>query len=248
MQNSSINKCAEILNSAKNILVLTGAGMSTESGIPDFRSKNGLYSKKIKGFDPERVVSLRFFLERPDVFYDFFKEQFASFDVQPNRGHKILAQWEAKGLVRHIVTQNVDGLHQKAGSKNVLEVHGTTTTATCYNQQCRAVYDVKELLKMEGEFWKCACGKGLIKPDAVFFDEPVTKIHEAVMYAEEADALLILGTSLQVYPVANIPMLNKEKPMIIINYDPTPLDHLPNTIAIHAGIGETLEKINELLK
>lgn len=247
MGNSIINKCAEILNNAENVMVLTGAGMSTESGIPDFRSKTGYFSKKFKGFELVRVVSLQFFLERPDVFYDFFKEQVASFNVQPNRGHKILAQWESKGLVRHIVTQNIDGLHQKAGSKDVLEVHGDTATATCGNPKCRAVYNLRELLKMDGEFWKCDCGNGLIKPNVVLYDEPVTKIQEALRYAEEADALLILGTSLQVNPIANIPMLNKEKPIIIINYDTTPFDHLPNNIAIHAGIGETLEKINELL-
>ena len=221
--------------------------MSTESGIPDFRSKDGFYSKKFKGFDPELVVTLDFFLERPNVFYDFFKEQVASFDIEPTRGHKILAQWESTGLIRSLVTQNIDGLHQKAGSKNVVEVHGSTTTATCYNQNCNAVYNVAELLQMDGEFWNCSCGNGIIKPDVVLFGEPVNKMPEAMMYAEEADVLLILGTSLVVYPVANIPMLNKEKPMIIINYDSTPFDHLSNTIAIHEGIGKTLEKINEAL-
>lgn len=243
MEDNMINQSASLIKSSKNIVVLTGAGMSTESGIPDFRSDKGIYNAV-----PEVILSYRYFAAYPKEFYDFAKKYFTFSKIEPNIGHQILAEWEKRGIVRHIITQNIDGLHQKAGSKNVLEVHGTFKSGTCQNKRCSKKYNMDELLIQEGKIYDCSCGKGLIKPDVVLYDEQVDKINDAIKLVRKADLFLILGTSLIVYPVANLPLfLEDSSKMIIINYTPTDFDSRENCSIINGGIGETLSKINILL-
>ncbi|MDD3225577.1 MAG: NAD-dependent protein deacylase [Clostridium sp.] len=243
--NPKIAECVDLIKTSNNIVVLTGAGMSTESGIPDFRSETGIYNMV-----PEKVLSYKYFLDNPKEFYDFIKRYFLLTNVEPNIGHKVLAEWENKGLIKHIISQNIDGLHQKAGSKNVLEVHGTMETATCQNPGCRKEYIMKDLLNLEGEFYYCHCKNkyGLIKPDVVLFDEPVDKINDAYLLMRDADLLVALGTSLNVYPVASLPkFLREDKHMIIINYMPTQYDNRKNCINIRESIGGTLSQVNEVI-
>lgn len=236
-----IEKCAKLIRDSKNTVVLTGAGMSTESGIPDFRSDKGIYKKV-----PEMVLSYGYFLSNPIDFYDFIKEYFMVANVEPNIGHKILADWEDRGLVNDIITQNIEGLHQKAGSRNVLEVHGTIETATCINNKCRSRYKLTDILKDDQIY--CSKCKSLIKPDVVLYDESVDKINHAARLTREADLLIILGSSMTVYPVASLPLfLSPQKYIIIINNSPTQYDDRQNAVSIYKPIGETLRLINNTL-
>lgn len=235
-------KVAELLQNAKNILVLTGAGMSTESGLKDFRSKDGLASVLYEGYYPEELLSRRFFYHNTDLFYQYLKEKLNVTGYSPNKGHLILSQWE-KTMNLTIITQNIDMLHQKAGSRNVLELHGTLASCTCLN--CSLKKSLREVFK---ESYNCPCG-GLYKPDIVLYDEEVTLIQKAFHLAKEADLLLVLGTSLKVYPAASIPEVFglEKKKMIIINRDETPYDHHYNVTEIHDGIGASLEKLDKYI-
>lgn len=236
-----LRKCVELIKSSKNTVVLTGAGMSTESGVPDFRSDRGIYKKV-----PEVVLSYRYFFSNPDDFYEFIKEYFTSADVEPNIGHEVLADWEKKGYVKQIITQNIDGLHQKAGSQNVLEVHGTMETGTCINKSCNSQYNFKDVLVSDSINCTKCCEP--IKPDVVLYDESVDKMEDATAIVRSADLLIILGSSMVVYPVASLPLfLASDKYTIIINNTPTQYDKRLNTIAIHNPIGETLREINQLI-
>lgn len=234
-------KAAALIQDAKNIVVLTGAGMSTESGLKDFRSKDGLGSRDYEGYYPEEILSRGFFFENPDLFYRFLREKLHVAGYAPNKGHRILAEWEEKGNLA-IITQNIDGFHQRAGSKKVLEIHGTLATAHCTG--CRRTAQLKDVLK---EGYRCACG-GLLKPDVVLYDEEVHRIQEALLLASQADLLLILGTSLRVYPAAALPDAYgiREKPAIIINRDETPYARHYRVLEINEGIGAVLEKIQRL--
>lgn len=242
MKMNQIIKAAELLKKSNKILVLTGAGMSTESGLKDFRSKDGLGSILYEGYYPEELLSRRFFYHNPALFYQYLKEKLNVTGFSPNKGHLTLAKWE-NTLNMTIITQNIDMLHQKAGSKNVLELHGTLATATCTN--CGVKKPLREIFK---DGYDCPCG-GIYKPDIVLYDEEVTMIHRAFAMAEEADLLLVLGTSLKVYPAASIPEVFglRNKSMIIINRDATPYEHHYNVTEIHDGIGATLERINKLI-
>ena len=232
-----IDKCADLIKKSKNTVVLTGAGMSTESGIPDFRSDKGIYKKV-----PEKVLSYAYFSSNPVDFYDFIKEYFTTANVEPNIGHNILANWENRGLVNYIITQNIEGLHQKAGSKNVLEVHGTIESATCVNKGCGTQYKLTDILN-GGQIYCLKCNS-LIKPDVVLYDESVDKINDAIKLVREAELLIVLGSSMTVYPVASLPLfLTHDKYIIIINNSPTEYDDRLNTIYIHRPIGETLKCI-----
>ncbi|MGI6119790.1 MAG: NAD-dependent deacylase [Desulfosporosinus sp.] len=238
-----IKEIASLLLKSKNTVVLTGAGMSTESGIPDFRSGRGVYADI-----PEEVFSLSFFYQNPRKYYDCVLKYLYFEDVRPNIGHIILAEWEKKGLVHHVITQNVDSLHLDAGSKNVIEIHGTGKTATCI--RCKKQYVFAELVKKGGEFYYCDCldkhANNLIKRDTVLFGESVPKYDEAFAIIQKAELILVLGTSLTVYPVAGLlqyaPPYSK---VVIINKTPTSFDNSHQVIAIHDSIGETLKTINE---
>lgn len=252
----TIQSCSEIVAKAKNIVVLTGAGISTESGIRDFRSRTGIYNHA-----PEYILSMDYFHEHPMAFYEFAFSNLYHPKALPNKGHRILAKWEQEGRIDCIITQNIDGLHQKAGSKNVIEFHGTMKTATCQN--CGQKYTIDDLLlrkQTEEKFFVCReCEADrdlfhLIKPDVVLFGdagewftpEGFEKILNRIA---EADCLLILGTSLRVTPFSAFPQYkNKNIPMIIINKGDTPYDYDNDTYVIQHSIGRCLSEIDDYLK
>ena len=252
----------ELIREAKQINIYTGAGMSTEGedgskdgGIPDFRSKSGLYQHA-----PETILFLDFFFNHPEKFYDFFFQSLYHPTVKPNKGHRILAEWEKKGKDIHIVTQNIDGLHSAAGSKNIIEFHGTVKTATCYNPKCQRQYTVDELLLRRQDmkhFYICDCGKSstkrYIKPDVVLYDEKgkwMSNKHISTIRQNNwrADVIMVLGTSLRVYPFRSF-IDNKppQIPLIIINEERLSQESLPNTYAIHRSISKTLSEIDQYI-
>lgn len=237
-------QCATLIQDANKILVLTGAGMSTESGIPDFRSNMGLYARDFQGLSPETILSLSFFRSNPKMFWKYISKYMNYADAKPNIGHYLLAKWEKKKDIT-IVTQNIDELHTLAGSVRVIEVHGSMKTATC--QGCHKKYQEEEVLTEENGYI-CDCGS-VIKPDIVLYEESVDKMVEVYPLIDKADLLIVLGTSLTVYPVAAIPEYfnRRNKHMIIINKTPTFYNGQPNCIEIHDSIGSTLEKIDAFL-
>lgn len=240
-----IKECAALIQNSGRILILTGAGMSTESGIPDFRSENGLYSGEFQGLRPETILSLSFFNRNPKVFWNYISKYMNYTDAKPNIGHYILAKWERKKELT-VITQNIEQLHTLAGSKNVIEVHGSMQTCTC--QGCGRKYGLKEVISKENGYI-CGCGSR-IKPDIVLYEESVDKMSAVYPCIENADLLIVLGTSLTVYPVALIPELfsRKKKPIIIINKAATPYNNEPGCIEIHDSIGRTLEKIDSFIE
>ncbi|MFB0917468.1 MAG: NAD-dependent protein deacylase [Clostridiaceae bacterium] len=235
------DKAVKLIKEAKNIMVLSGAGLSTEAGIPDFRSKNGLYSHNFHGYRPETVLSHSFYNENPDLFWEYMKTKLNYTDNGPDDSYKLLAKLEQSGKIKAIVTQNIDSLHYEAGSKNVIEVHGTLKK--CYCDSCLKEYSYSDLVNGLISY-KCSCG-GNIRPDVVLFDEDVPKIYNAVIEADKCDLLLVLGTSLVVYPVASIPriFLEKNHPVIIINRDETPYHGVGNVTEINDSLGSTLKYI-----
>lgn len=237
-----INTAADKINKASRILILTGAGMSTESGLKDFRSKDGLGRNHYEGFYPEEILSRDFFFKHTDIFYAYLKEKLNVTGISPNKGHLILKEWEKDKDIT-IITQNIDSLHQKAGSTKVLEIHGTLANCTCVN--CKINKSLKQVFQ---EGYDCPCG-GVFKPDIVLYDEEVTHIQEAFKDAKEAELLIVLGTSLKVYPAASIPEIYgvSHKGAIIINRDETPYAHNYSVVEINEGIGTTLDKINRML-
>lgn len=238
----NLEKVATLLKNSKKTVILTGAGMSTESGIPDFRSSRGLYSRV-----PEEMLSRSFFDRHPLEFYDFFSQNFIFDKFQPNKGHEILAKWEKEGLISRVITQNIDSLHTKVGSTNVLEMHGNVDVGICQNYNCKKSYTQREYLSMKDSNYRCECGY-LIKPDIVLYEEAVPKMNEAVREVESCDLFIVLGTSMIVYPVASlIEYLKKDANIVIINYSKTPYDQKKNVINIKEGIGDTLEKIDALI-
>ncbi len=238
---------ARWIEEARYAVALTGAGVSTESGIPDFRSpQSGLWQI----VDPFKVASLEGFLNDPVGFYDFWRWRFSKLkEAQPNITHRLLAGLEVRGKLRAIITQNIDDLHRKAGSKRVLEVHGNYTRGLCL--ECRTPYPIEELLKkaeQEG-FPRCDRCRGLLKPDVVLFGEllpPAFAESEAEVH--RADLLLVLGSSLEVYPVAGLVPQAKESgaKVAILNREETPFDRLAD-IAIHSDLGSAMCRLSELL-
>ncbi|NYE04153.1 NAD-dependent deacetylase [Bacillus niacini] len=253
MESSLLRTCTNLIQNAKNIVVLTGAGISTESGIKDFRSQTGIYQMA-----PEYILSLDNFHQNPAGFYQFAIENLYHPEAHPNQGHEILAQWEKDGKVSHIITQNIDGLHQKAGSKQVIEFHGTMKTASCQN--CRKTYSTEEMINRRNtmdEFYVCdhcstsAKNKRYIKPDVVLFGDAgewftMEGFNKIINIIHQADCLLVLGTSLKVTPFSTFPQYRREgTPMIIVNKGDTPFDHNKDSYVIHDSIGETLTNIND---
>ena len=196
-----IEKLQEIIDKSNNIVFFGGAGVSTESGIPDFRSKDGLYHMKYK-FPPEEILSHSFFMDNPDEFYKFYKDKMNSLNVLPNVSHKFLAKLEKVGKLRAVITQNIDGLHTKAGSKNVLELHGTIYKNHC--MECGREYSAEYVFGYDG-VPKCECG-GIIKPDVVLYEEALDDftVMQAINYIKQADTLIVAGTSLTVYPASGL--------------------------------------------
>lgn len=226
---------------ASRILVMSGAGLSTEAGIPDFRSKNGLYSMDFHGHDPQNILSHSFYLNNTKLFYEYLRTKLNLTDIKPDDSYHLLAKLEKEGHVQGIITQNIDSLHLEAGSSNVIELHGTLKRWYC--DQCGVKYEAKRMMEPDISP-NCECG-GIIRPDVVLFDESVPHIQDAWQAAEEADLLLVLGTSLLVYPAAHIPtiFLEKDLPVVIINRDPTPYALARGVTEINGEIGATLKQI-----
>ncbi|KUO75926.1 MAG: hypothetical protein APF77_17250 [Clostridia bacterium BRH_c25] len=244
---SRVEVCAKLIEDAKNIVVLSGAGMSTESGIPDFRSSNGLYSKTFRGLEPESILSLSFFKNNPELFWEFVKTSMDFTSILPNVGHKILSKWESQGKYINIITQNIDHLHTLSGSTRVIEIHGTMQTASCSNPTCKKHYKFNEIISNKnGHICTCGC---YIKPDVILYEEYVNELSKVYPLMAESDLLIILGTSLTVYPVAGIPDLFDidKKHIIIINKTPTRYENCKNCIEIHDGIGKTLSEIDKII-
>jgi NAD-dependent deacetylase len=255
MENKQFEICTSLIKNAKNIIVLTGAGISTESGIKDFRSKTGVYQ-----LAPEYILSLNYFFQNPREFYQFALENLYHPKAVPNAGHEILAKWEQEGKVSHIITQNIDGLHQKAGSKNVIEFHGTMKTASCLN--CSKCYSVEEMatrFHSVDEFYVCDnCDTKhikdrYIKPDVVLFGDTgkwfsVEGFDTILTMLHEADCVLVLGTSLKVTPFSTFPQYRRDDvPLIIINIGDTPYDTDTNTYVLQESIGKTLSLLDASL-
>ena len=234
----------KIYDEAKNIVFFGGAGVSTESGIPDFRSQDGLYSQEWK-YPPETIISRSFFDANPVEFYRFYRKKLIIKNVEPNIAHFQLAKMEQKGKLKAVVTQNIDGLHQKAGSKNVFELHGSTLRNFCMN--CGAKYDINFIAESENAPDKlphCTKCNGLVKPDVVLYEEGLDQnvINGAINAIRNADTLIIGGTSLVVYPAAGlIDYFNGDK-IILINKSETSSDYKANLV-IHESIGKVLDAL-----
>ncbi len=227
------------IDESRAIVFFGGAGVSTESGIPDFRSVDGLYSQKY-AWPPEQILSRSFFDAQPEEFYRFYRDKMLCLDAQPNAAHKKLAELEAAGRLRSVVTQNIDGLHQLAGSKRVWELHGSVHRNYC--MKCRRPYGVTEIKEGTG-VPRCVCG-GTVKPDVVLYEEGLDSatIEGAVADIQAADLLIIGGTSLAVYPAAGLINYYRGSRLVLINKSPTPCDGRAS-LAINLPIGEVLGQI-----
>ena len=226
------------ISESNRIVFFGGAGVSTESGVPDFRSVDGLYHQKFD-YPPETILSHSFFYSNTEDFYKFYREKMLVTDIEPNRAHKALAKLEAEGKLSAVVTQNIDGLHQKAGSKNVYELHGSVHRNYC--RRCAQFYSGEDLLQTTG-VPRCTCG-GLIKPDVVLYEEGLDGdcIENSVHAIANADLLIVGGTSLTVYPAAGLIRYYRGSRLVLINRDETPYDHNADLI-FRESIGYVLEE------
>ena len=224
------------IRESDNIVFFGGAGVSTESGIPDFRSVDGLYNQQY-AYPPETILSHTFYMRRPEEFYRFYRNKMLFPDAEPNRAHKALAKLEQEGRLRAVITQNIDGLHQKAGSREVLELHGSVLRNYC--TKCGKFYGLEAVLESEG-VPRCTCG-GVIKPDVVLYEEGLDQhtLQKAVYYISNADVLIIGGTSLTVYPAAGLIDYYGGKKLVLINKSVTPMDSRADLV-ISGPIGEIL--------
>ena len=235
-----IEKLRQIVSTSNNIVFFGGAGVSTESGIPDFRSAGGLYSQKTK-YPPEVMLSHSFFMSNTADFYEFYKSAKKLFlDAKPNKAHLWLYEMEKAGKLKAVITQNTDGLHQKAGSQNVLELHGSANRNYCLT--CDRIYDISVLINSAG-VPICECG-GIIRPGVVMYEESLDNmvLNAAVQYIENADALLIGGTSLGVYPAAGLINYYKGNKLVIINKSNTPMDAKANLL-VCGSLGEVFGEL-----
>ena len=242
MYEQEIGALQEIIDESAHIVFFGGAGVSTESGIPDFRSEDGLYHEKYS-YPPERIISHSFFLTNPEVFYRFYKEKMLCLDAEPNAAHRKLAELEQAGKLKAVVTQNIDGLHQKAGSKIVYELHGSIYRNYCL--RCHKFYPAEFIKASEGIPY-CSCG-GVIKPDVVLYEESLDgkTIEDAVTAIAHADTLIIGGTSLVVYPAAGFIDYFRGKHLVLINKAETGRA-VRAELSIQAPIGEILAEINKM--
>lgn len=232
----------KIIDESDNIVFLGGAGVSTESGIPDFRSESGLYSAKKKyGYPPETLLSHSLFIKRPELFYKYYKENLICTDAKPNNAHKALAKLEEVGKLKAVVTQNIDNLHQMAGSKNVFELHGSVYRNNC--MKCGRYYSLEDMLKIEGTVPKCECG-GMLKPDVVLYEEGLNDYvwGSAVRYMSRADVLIVGGTSLVVYPAAGLINYYRGDKLVLINKSKTSFDAQADLV-INDSIGKVLKEV-----
>ena len=230
----SLERLKDIIEKTDNIVFFGGAGVSTESGIPDFRSVDGLYNQKYD-YPPETILSHTFYRRMPEEFFRFYRDKMLCLDAQPNAAHRKLAQWEEEGKLKAIVTQNIDGLHQKAGSRNVLELHGSVLRNYC--ECCHKFYDAEYILNSQG-VPKCSCG-GSVKPDVVLYEEGLDNetVARAVEYISKADVLIIGVTSLAVYPAAGLIDYYRGNKLVLVNKTPTPRDREADLV-VQGSIGE----------
>ncbi len=239
MYEEEVKKLQEIIDDSSNIVFFGGAGVSTESSIPDFRSADGLYHQQYK-YSPEQIVSHSFFMRNTEGFYEFYKEKMMFLDAEPNPAHLKLAELEEAGKLSAVITQNIDGLHQAAGSRNVLELHGSIHRNYC--QKCGKFYDAAYVKNSEG-IPVCECG-GRIKPDVVLYEEGLDShvIQESIQAISRADTLIIGGTSLIVYPAAGFIDYFRGKHLVVINKSATARE-VGAELTIAAPIGEILGQI-----
>ena len=230
-----ITKFKQHVDNSNSIVFFGGAGVSTESGIPDFRSTNGLYYKQWK-YPPETILSLQFFLNNTKEYYDFYRERMIHTDAAPNKAHQKLAELEKAGKLKAVITQNIDGLHQKAGSQNVIELHGSVLRNYCMN--CKKPGSISE-----SGIPLCNCG-GIIRPDVVLYQESLDEnnLAKAIHHIQNADMLIIGGTSLVVYPAAGLVHYYKGSKMVVINQSPTPLDNEADLV-ISGKLGEIFDEL-----
>lgn len=232
-----IDKLIDMINNSKNIVVFTGAGVSTDSGLKDFRSDNGLY-KEDNDYPAEYLLSSECFYMHPDLFYDYYKKNFNCLDIKPNITHKLIKKLEDKKKVTAVITQNIDGLHTKAGSKIVYEVHGTIYKNHCI--KCHKEYDAKYVFNSKG-IPKCSC-KGIIKPDVVLYGEslPDDAFTSGIKAISKADLIIVMGSSLTVYPASSMLDYTINKKIVIINKDKTPYDYKADLV-----INDNLAKVSK---
>ncbi len=231
-----------IISSSHDIVFFGGAGVSTESGIPDFRSKDGLYHQEYR-YDPEEIVSAPFFYQDPKEFYRFYKDRMINLDAKPNAAHLYLAELEKARRLKGIITQNIDGLHQMAGSKNVVELHGSVHRNFCQN--CGRMFDAKAIKEDKEDVPHCPSCGGIIKPDVVLYGEALNDmdVTKALVLIESAEVLIVAGTSLVVYPAAGFVKYFHGKHLVVINKDPSSAD-LNADLVIHQKIGELFELLH----
>ena len=234
-----VRKLKDLVDGSDNIVFFGGAGVSTESGIPDFRSTGGLYHQQWK-YPPEVILSHTFYESNPEEFFRFYRAKMLAPDAKPNAAHRKLAEWEAAGKLKAVITQNIDGLHQAAGSKNVLELHGSVHRNHC--EKCGKFYGLDYILSTEG-VPRCSCG-GIVKPDVVLYEEGLDQrtLEDSVMYLSRADMLIIGGTSLNVYPAAGLIRYYGGHTLVLINKSPVAQD-LAADLVITDPIGETLAQL-----
>lgn len=237
---NKIEQLRKIINESNNIVFFGGAGVSTESGIPDFRSKDGLYNQKYK-YPPEEILSHTFFMNNPEEFYKFYREKLNSLKYEPNVTHIKLAELERQGKLKAIITQNIDGLHQKAGAKKVYELHGSALRNYC--MRCHKFYDGKYIFQETEGVPKCECG-GIIKPDVVLYEEGLDDfiVEESIKAIYNADVLIVGGTSLTVYPAAGLINYYKGNKLVLINRDETKYDCRADLV-INENLGKVFKNI-----
>ncbi|MBQ8724389.1 MAG: NAD-dependent protein deacylase [Oscillospiraceae bacterium] len=237
--NEKIKLLQKMINESSRIVFFGGAGVSTESGIKDFRSQDGLYNQKYP-YPPETILSHTFYNKEPEWFYRFYREKMICPDAMPNPAHMKLAELEDKGKLTAVITQNIDGLHTAAGSKNVLELHGSVHRNYC--QKCRKLYDAEWIMSFDN-IPECSCG-GRVKPDVVLYEEALDNsvLDQSVKAISQADMMIIGGTSLAVYPAAGLVRYFRGKHLVLINRDATPMDDNAD-LCIREPIGQVLSQI-----
>ena len=236
---TNLQQLKQWINESKSAVFFGGAGVSTESGIPDFRSVDGLYSQKFD-YPPETIISHSFFERKPEYFFRFYREKMLPLGFEPNVTHKVLARLEAEGHLAAVVTQNIDGLHQKAGSKRVFELHGSVLRNYCV--KCGKFYRAEVIRDARG-IPLCDCG-GIIKPDVVLYEEPLDEnvMAGAIAAIRKADLLIVGGTSLTVYPAAGLLHYYRGQRLVLINRDETPYDSYANLV-FHESLGDIFSRL-----
>ena len=245
---SDVEKLKELIDASDNIVFFGGAGVSTESGIPDFRSKDGLYNQHDVRFDmyqPEYLLSHSCLVYEPKVYYEFHRQKMDTRNIEPNNAHKYLAKLEEMGKLKAIVTQNIDGLHQKAGSKVVYEIHGSALRNYCMS--CGKEFPSDYIFESEEPIPRCSCG-GVVRPDITLYEEglPDDQVSGAIDSIARADMLIIGGTSLTVYPAASFVNYFRGKNLVIINRDRIDVRQAENTLVINRKIGELFAELAQL--